>query len=84
MQTSEQFLASDFVQGIARVLDHGKDKHGDRAYLDKGAGYQARKAVKHITAAIIEGYDPETKEHHACHAGARIYLCWDCLINGKL
>lgn len=84
MLASQRFLQSDFVAGIARVLDHGKGKHGDLAYLEKGAGYQARKAVKHITAAIIAGYDSETKEHHAFHAGARLYLCWDCLMQGKL
>lgn len=84
MLTSERFLKSDFVAGIARVLDHGKGKHGDLAYLEKGAGYHARKAVKHMTAGMIEGYDADSGEHHFCCAGARLYLAWDCLMQGKL
>lgn len=81
MKTSERFLQSNYLAGVVRVIDFGRDKHGDTAYLQKTTSYHLGKALKHCIAFVREPYDAETGENHLCHVGARVYFAYDCWLN---
>ena len=69
-------LPSDAVEEILKVLNHGRDKHGDRAW-ETGSNYS-----KHFAALMRHawkwwrktdgGIDPESGLSHLAHAGARL------------
>lgn len=79
-KTRYDLIEPGFLEGLAKVLTFGAEKHGDTDYRsnpDRNAGTEYAAVMRHIEARRKgEKADPETGLDPLIHAAARLMTWW--------